>query len=158
MPRGFYSRPPVKERFNEKWMPEPFSGCWLWLGGVKSNGYGMFRMNNRLDTAHRCSWRIFRGDIPAGLCVCHKCDTLLCVNPDHLFIGTQRDNMDDMVAKHRGGGPHLLGERNGASKLKESQVLEIRNDSRSRRLIAKDYDVSYATIKDIQKKEHWKHL
>jgi hypothetical protein len=86
-------------------MPVPECGCWIWLGAA--NRYGMVRG----DRAHRVSWKTFRGPIPHGLHVLHKCDTPLCVNPDHLFLGTHLDNMKDKEEKGRGNQPS--GERSG---------------------------------------------
>jgi hypothetical protein len=102
----------------ERSMPVPESGCWIWTGGCTGakHRYGIcIRFGERL--AHRVSWRAFRGAIPVGLFVLHKCDTPSCVNPDHLWLGTIGDNTRDMYAKGRGnkGGsagfesPHYTG-------------------------------------------------
>ncbi len=89
--------------FTEKISPEPTSGCWLWTAG-ESHGYGVIGDGHGgAEFAHRASWRIFRGDIPSGMNVCHHCDVPFCVNPDHLFIGTQKDNVRDMANKGRHG-------------------------------------------------------
>lgn len=87
-------------RFERKWTPEPNTGCWLWLGGTQKAGYGFFKYAGEV-TAHRSAWRLYRGDIPYGLHVLHRCDVRQCVNPEHLFLGTQSDNMKDMAAKGR---------------------------------------------------------
>jgi hypothetical protein len=94
---------PMKERFATKWMPEPFSGCWLWTGGINTWGYGVLHRRGAHESisAHRAAWELHRGPIPNGLFVLHKCDTRMCVNPDHLFLGTQRDNIHDCMAKGR---------------------------------------------------------
>lgn len=91
----------VKVSLIKNSMPEPNSGCWLWIGGGTGEcGYGL--LNNRIfKQAHRASYAIFKGEIPEGMCVCHKCDTPACINPDHLFIGTHLDNMRDMFRKGR---------------------------------------------------------
>jgi hypothetical protein len=98
------------ERFNEGFIPEPNSGCWLWVRSISrnGNGYGFFKLGEE-RTAHRSSWIIFRGIIPAGKFVLHKCDTPSCVNPDHLFLGSQKDNILDMYKKHREGTSYSGG-------------------------------------------------
>jgi hypothetical protein len=94
---------PVAERFAKYVHPEPNSGCWLWVGNAIPHGYGIIRINKPRTQrlAHRVSWQVHRGDIPTGLCVLHRCDNRLCDNPDHLFLGTQRDNLQDMLRKGR---------------------------------------------------------
>jgi len=93
------------------YVPEPNSGCWLWLGSTRSNGYGTIKLGGgrgvrpRIIGAHRWSWELHRGPIPDGLQVNHHCDTRLCVNPDHLFLGTQHDNMVDACRKRRMNAP-----------------------------------------------------
>ena len=77
------------------------SGCWEWNLSLSGSGYGHAHENRKTKRAHRMSYEIFIGDIPEGMCVCHKCDNTKCINPDHLFLGTHQDNMDDMVIKNR---------------------------------------------------------
>lgn len=91
----------VKERFDQKWSPEPFSGCWIWTASVDEQGYGFFKLNYKMRKSNRVSWELHFGKIPAGLCVLHKCDTPSCVNPSHLFLGTHSDNQVDALAKGR---------------------------------------------------------
>ena len=97
------------DRFENKYIPEPNSGCWLWVAGRMSNGYGGVMGNG----AHRTSWELYRGAIPEGLSVLHKCDVKICVNPDHLFLGTQADNLADMRGKNRHGYAKRTHCRNG---------------------------------------------
>jgi hypothetical protein len=98
----------LRERFEERYVPEPNSGCWLWTGGCNESGYGMIceaqgraGANNRPRRAHRVSYEMHLGAIPDGMMVCHKCDVPSCVNPCHLFCGTGFDNARDMAAKGR---------------------------------------------------------
>ncbi len=90
----------VQERFESKYMKDP-SGCWLWQACVNNSGYGGFNINRKWVMAHRVAWEIAYGSIPKGVHVCHHCDTTNCVNPDHLFLGSRFDNMQDAVKKKR---------------------------------------------------------
>jgi len=100
------------ERFEEKYIPEPNSGCWLWTaacGQPRSGGpRTQFQINGRVNVAARAAWILYRGSEPGPVDVCHKCDVSLCVNPDHLFLGTRSDSNNDCVAKERWGGPNIL--------------------------------------------------
>lgn len=93
----------LKERFDQLWTPEPFSGCWLWIGSCDPKGYGRFMFNGVKGFAHRAAWLIRHGSLSSiqGKLVCHKCDTPCCVNPEHLFAVTHRDNLYDQMAKGR---------------------------------------------------------
>ena len=94
------TRPPL-ERFLGFVSPEPNTGCWLWTGAAVPKGYGTFNIEGKFHRAPRVSWTLFRGDIPAGLLVLHHCDLPLCVNPEHLFLGTNADNQLDSIRKNR---------------------------------------------------------
>lgn len=106
-------------------------GCWLWKGARSSQGrYGCLRIAGKTLAAHRHSYELHKGDIPDGMFVCHRCDVPECVNPDHLFLGTAKDNFDDMVTKGRGVVTFMQkdekGAKNGNAKLSEQQVIAIR--------------------------------
>jgi hypothetical protein len=97
----------LRERFNEKWRLDEESGCWLWTAQLCTTGYGVIGAGGKYGpplNAHRVSWELHVGPIPTDLWVLHKCDVKKCVNPDHLFVGTQQDNMSDMIRKGRGHG------------------------------------------------------
>ena len=91
----------ILARFDRLCIPEPNSGCWLWLGALHVFGYGKFGLHEKIYHAHRIAWQLLRGRISSGLQVLHKCDNPSCVNPDHLFLGTQKDNIHDMWQKGR---------------------------------------------------------
>src|SRR5262245_8603979 len=102
---------PLEKRFWAKIMPEPMSGCWLWLGWVDRKGYGSIGLGRRIDgteQTHRVSWILYRGSIPEGVQVQHKCDTPSCVNPDHLELGTPLQNMEQMVGRGRQRHPSMI--------------------------------------------------
>lgn len=102
----------LTERFMEFVSPEPNSGCWLWLGHLSRTGYGRFRSSvRRSDEAYRVSYRLFKGPIPTGMVVRHQCDVRACVNPDHLIVGTQAENVADAIARGRHRAPSREGGR-----------------------------------------------
>mgnify|MGYP003644927936 FL=1 len=128
--------------------------CWHWIGARRDVGYGALKINGRVRDAHRVSWELHYGEIPPGLYVMHTCDIRSCVNPKHLFVGTHKDNMADMLAKGR--APR--GEANGNRKFTEQQISEIRKDFRPHKDIAKDYQVHRSTIGKIKSHKTWRHL
>jgi len=98
--------------------------CWLWNRSLVNYGYGVYRSGDKMVRPHRFSWEKFNGEILNGLLVCHKCDVRSCVNPNHLFLGTHKDNLQDMYKKGRRKASH--GEKHYRSKLKDSQIQEIK--------------------------------
>lgn len=132
--------------------------CWLWTGASNPRGYGSCWHNKQVMSAHRVAYILNVGEIPHRQFVCHKCDNPRCVNPSHLFLGTHKDNMTDMVRKRR----HQHGERHQKTNLTENQVLAIRSrytgavGERSR--LAKEFGVSYSSITKIVKREVWTHI
>lgn len=133
--------------------------CWLWTEGLSASGYGKVWWNGETLRANRVAWIIWKGRIPRGKCVLHKCDTPACVNPDHLFLGTNAANTKDRVAKGRSGRQSRnRGENSGRAKLMDAEVLAIRADSRSHKAVAADYHMDPSTICDIRNRRIWKHL
>ena len=144
----------IKERLNARSEKITESGCQIWTGAATKRGYGILRTNKINSYVHRLSYQLHKGVIPDSLLVCHKCDIPSCINPDHLFLGTNLDNSRDMVSKGRG----MRGESHTSAKLTPDDILKIRNDSRIDRLIASDFGVSIGRISEIQSKKSWKHL
>jgi len=148
-------------------IPEPNSGCWLWLGAMQSSGYGHTKIpRSRKSTgAHRLAYTLFVGPIPEGMDVCHKCDTKLCVNPAHLFVGTRKENLHDCIAKgrnSRGVARSLMfsGDASHRAKLSWPQVREIRaahENGAEPKSLAALFGVSVANIRMILRNETWKH-
>lgn len=124
--------------------------CWVWVGRIGTHGYGVFSIARKNFRAHRFSYSIIHGDLN-GLSVLHKCDNPACVNPDHLFLGTQNDNIKDMVAKGR----------NPTSKLTIEVVSEIKKDIRSGakvKDVAKKYGISLGMSSLIKNGHSWKEI
>jgi|SRR3989304_4300052 len=141
-------------------------GCWWWIG-ANNGAYGHLSCGGRKQgrlSAHRASWILHNGEIPLGLCVLHKCDNPLCVNPKHLFLGTQLDNAADRVKKGRDGDKKgkVRGEKNGNCLLTEQQIKEIRRRysvGGIRQIdLAQEYGLSRSGICMIVTKRSWGHV
>ena len=137
-----------------KGLPRDENGCWLWEGHRGHDGYGQVRYKRRIHRANRVAYMLFKGPIQADLYVCHTCDMRACVNPDHLFLGSNADNLADMAQK----GRSAQGERNGRSKLTWAQVNAIRFLAAwtGRAWLMQKYGVSKTTIEYIVTGKTWK--
>jgi hypothetical protein len=147
-----------RERFLAKVCPEPGSGCWLWRGQLRPDGYGVLWLDGKSHSAHRAAWVLFRGEIDPGLLVCHKCDVRACVNPEHLFLGTHTDNARDRQEK----GRSMLGEKVHSSKLSAKQVSRIKRMLAEGCMyeseLARAFGVTPPTIRAIARGTAWRHV
>jgi len=152
---GKKNKKKLKDRFFS--FVEKTEYCWNWIGDIGVGGYGRIWHNGKTVKAHRLSYIKFKGKIPKGILVCHKCDNPKCVNPDHLFLGTEKDNTDDRDNKDR----QARGSCHGMSKFTDKDIIEIKtlllkNITISE--IAKIYAVDWGTIKNIKSGKTWKHI
>lgn len=137
------------------------SGCWEWTGTVGKNGYGVFWLDGRNLGAHRASWALHGFGDAVDLCVLHRCDNRVCVNPAHLFLGTNAENMADMVAKGRAAGSRRIGERNPCARVTQADVQAIRAEygaGSTQRAIAKRFGISQPTVNAIVSRKRWLHV
>lgn len=134
--------------------------CWVWTGPVMPNGYGQINVKGKNCYVHRCSFLIHFGSIPDGSVICHHCDNKRCVNPSHLFSGSQKDNRLDSVKKDR----HSRGTRQWIAKLTDDLVREIRRryKSKSRKdgatALARELGLSHQSVWDAAVGRTWKHV
>lgn len=142
------------------------TACWLWTAGKSRGGYGEMKVAKGVDAyAHRLSWGIAFGEIPPGMWVLHRCDNPTCVNPQHLFLGTQTDNMRDAVRKRRHVSGFMInrpvGERHGSAKMIESDVVEIRRLAASgigSAEIAQRIGISRQAVRGVVSGRSWRHV
>ena len=146
----------LKERLEFHSMPIAECGCWIWLAATKR--YGEIKIDGRMVKAHRASWSVFKGEIPDGMNVLHQCDMPACINPDHLFLGSQLDNVRDMHAKGRARKRGLIGSENPSAKLRIEDVIAIRSSTRSHAKIAAEFGIAASTVTAIKQGITWSWL
>ena len=146
---------PLLQKIEQSSIKLPESGCWIWMKSLNHMGYGKTCLGKGSNiSAHRASYEEKYGKIPNGLMALHTCDIRCCVNPDHIFLGTQQDNMTDKVLKNRQSN----GEKHGMSKLTKEQAFEAKFGTEKSSLLAKKFGCSAVTIRQIRSGMYWKHL
>ncbi len=150
--------PTLSSRLLKRTRREASTGCLIWMGAKLPRGYGKMAYQGRPLLAHRVVWEDANGPIPAGMCVCHRCDTPSCVELGHLFLGTKRVNTQDMIRKRRSKCVGLRGEQNPAAKMTPSLVRRLRSDPRPATAIQCEYPVSIDVLWKIRRREAWTHV
>lgn len=146
----------IRQTFRDR-VIQKTNGCWDWNGTpMQIWGYGRIKINGRPHKAHRLSYQLFVGDIPDGMLVCHKCDRPICVNPDHLFLGTDLDNQRDCCRKGRHA--RREGEKHPLAKLSEKDVIFIRGSAESNTQLAIRFKVAKNTIRAARLRATWGHV
>jgi len=143
------------ERFWSKVAIGTWDACWLWTASLRTGGYGSFWLSGSSVGAHRVAYSLVRGPVPEMLCVCHQCDNPACVNPGHLFLGTQQENQADKVQKQR----HARFEAHGAARLTRDvadQIREMAADGVSKTALASRFGVSRAVVHSILSQQIWR--
>lgn len=142
----------IKERLLENSIPIPECGCLIWLGALDKSGYGKIHINKiGVLKTHRLAWEIENGPILNNSHVLHNCDTRCCINPNHLFLGTNLDNVNDKVFKNR----TPFGVNHWKTNFTNQQIEEIRNSTLKTKKLAEIYKVSYGTIWQIRNNKRW---
>ena len=161
-----YTRVPASRRLAANYTPEPNTGCWLWTKCADRSGYGFMSVGGKAERAYRVAWALVHGDIPGGKVICHRCDQPSCINPDHLFLGDQADNIRDMMAKGRHGARKgtdnwSRGVDRHCAKLNDEDVRTIRAlhaEGAGTRALALRYSVDRTNIQLIVRRATWKHV
>lgn len=137
--------------------PANDTGCRLWTGALQAAGYGAIRLGGKTVSTHRLAYSLICGPIPASMFVCHRCDVRACCNPTHLFLGSAADNNADALAKGR--KVQMCGEAAGGSKLSESDVRAIREQSHiGPREMGRRFGVTHTTIRSVRSRKLWAHI
>lgn len=148
----------IKERLIKHTTKDPTTGCWNWSKSKTAYGYGIIKVAGKVELAHRVSFSIFKGPLTLP-CVCHICDNPSCINPDHLFNGTNLDNIHDKVSKGRQGrAGQRKGEKHSLAKLTEQDVLLIRASPLKQKELAALYKTTQSNISLIKHKRNWSHI
>jgi hypothetical protein len=151
----------LRMRFDSRISPEPNTGCWIWMSGYTSNGYGKFHVSSREHKAHRVSWSINcnGGEFPSReVKICHSCDNRWCVNPEHLWPGSQLENVRDAMRKGRMHQAGRMGDKHGCAKLCDAQAMAIKNSDGGLTKTAREFGVSISTVWLIRTGRGWRHL
>ena len=150
----------VRDRFMAK--VSKTDSCWLWTGAIDRHGYGTFTLSDNKRLAHRVAYELFVGNIPHEMCVCHHCDNRPCVNPEHLWVGTNADNVSDKILKGRSNQPSRVGRNNGRTKLSENDVAAARFISGFARVPARDIafqlGISQSAARQLLSGDTWSHV
>ena len=150
----------LRRRIESRITVDPFTGCWNWPA-LSAYGYGRLSFYGRDFQAHRAAYAAYVSPVPSSLFVCHKCDNRACVNPDHLFLGTARDNVLDAFRKGRLEPPSFHGEKHPLAKMTRLKVMEARRcwaAGQSAAELAGRFGVSTSTIRRIVSGKYWAHV
>jgi len=153
----------LQERLEKNIITVQDTGCWEWQAYKNEAGYAIMSLNNKTTRVHRIAYELYNeSKIPNGLIVCHSCDNPCCINPEHLWLGTHADNVNDKVNKGRAMGGSNKGEINPQRILNEYEVLEIREKystgNYTQEELGTEYSVSRSAIKMVVNRNNWKHI